>query len=275
MIAEIIHALVQDILERPERRDWTIQGFGMLRTYLPFDMRLNIWNSRFRIQDVSEIHTHPWHFESYVERGRLMNMRYERLTEGAATHDHALLKPGPNGGVLQQYGGATLSALNPEFYGAGERYSQKASEIHMTRPSDGCVTINVRERVGVDEALVFWPRGETWVSAEPRNATAAEVEEFVLSARKSLAKAERPLGRCKRTRWREFEFGYGKEGVMKERGNDMMRYEIHWITNTGKHCVGFGDSAEESGERGMLLDALRKDPSVILVQIRKITIEVL
>lgn len=45
--------MVQDVLEQPHRREWSLQGFGMLRTYLSFDMRLNIWNRQFRIPNVS------------------------------------------------------------------------------------------------------------------------------------------------------------------------------------------------------------------------------
>lgn len=183
---ELVTAFVQMILERsmsdPRAYDWTIQGFGMLRLYLPNDMRLNIWNSKYRVPHVSEIHTHPWNFESYIERGKLANIRYERLTEGETTHEHALLRPGPGGGVMQYFGTATLAAFNPEFYCAGEMYTQKAHEIHMSRPGDGCVTINKRERVGADEALTFWPRGESWVSAEPKRATVEEIVNFCEAA---------------------------------------------------------------------------------------------
>ena len=62
---------------------------------------------------------------------------------------------------------------------------------------------------------------------------------------------------------------------MKERKTDIVRYEIHWITATGKHCVAFGSEPDENGERGKLLEALKSDPAVILVQTRKITTEIL
>jgi hypothetical protein len=185
IIDESVHAMAQMILEHsvqnPTKFDWSIQGFGMLRLYLPQDMRLNVWNSRFRIPNVSLIHTHPWNFESYIERGKLTNIRYERVDE-EPTHEYAVIKPGPGGGIMERMGLVSLGMFNPEFYSAGDVYAQKASEIHLSAPQDGCVTINMRQRVGADEALVFWPVGEEWISAEPRRATPDEVRAFCQTA---------------------------------------------------------------------------------------------
>ena len=185
MTSEVLHTLVQMILERsistPEAYDWSIQGFGMLRLYLPQDMRINIWHSKFRVPDVSLIHTHPWHFTSLIERGRLTNIRYE-LTDGEPTHEQAPIKPGQNGGITGCSKLVSLQSFNPEFYGLEETYSQRAHEIHLSSPQDGCVTINKRARVGADQALVFWSVGKSWVSAEPRKANADEIRAFCLAA---------------------------------------------------------------------------------------------
>jgi hypothetical protein len=181
-----VHTLVQQILmaslDAPESYPWSIQGFGMLRLYLPGDMRLNVWLSKYQIPGVSVIHTHPWNFDSLIERGTLTNIRYQRLSDGVHTHDHALLRPGPNGGLMRKYGGATLRAFDPEHYGMGMIYHQEADEIHQTITSDGCVTINMRQRVGADEALTFWPAKTEWVSAEPRKATTEEIADFCKAA---------------------------------------------------------------------------------------------
>lgn len=169
---------------------WTLQGFGMLRRHLPDDWRLNVWDSAFRVPDVSRLHDHPWNFESVVLSGELLNVRHSvepALTSHDATHAWAQLKPGPGGGLLGQIGSGRergelgLARLVPqpaERYARGQVYSQLRDEVHVSDPSDGCVTLNRRfDRLERDVARVFWPCGTSWVSAEPRQATAAEVRE--------------------------------------------------------------------------------------------------
>lgn len=181
---QIVRSMTQHVLDNAYKHEWSIQGFGMLRTYLPFGMRMNIWNSRFAVRNVSRIHTHPWHFDSYVERGMLHNRRF-LIAGGEKLYDHAVIKPGPNGGITEELGRVCLTAQLWETYQEGSVYRQEADEIHMSNPRDGCITINLRARIDPDEALVFWPHGEEWVSAEPRKATYEEIAEFV-----SVAKAE-------------------------------------------------------------------------------------
>lgn len=186
MKAKIIHALVQSILENAHKHEWSLQGFGMLRTSLPNGCRLNIWNRHYRVENVSLIHTHPWHFDSFIERGTLRNTRFVDVTRlpvaGPKTHHSALIKPGPEGGLMEGCGLVSLLRKASETYKAGEVYHQDAREIHLSDPSDGCVTVNLRERTGPDEALVFWPLGEEWVSAKPRSAMPSEIDYFVNAA---------------------------------------------------------------------------------------------
>lgn len=140
------------------------------------DMRLNLWWRDLMVKGVSVMHDHPWHFDSLVVSGVLENVRYLKDPMGLE-YEHASLKPGPKGGLMHKLGLVKLKAMPPERYAAGQQYRQRADEIHVSRPSDGCVTLNLRERVGQDVARVFWPKGEEWVSAEPRQATPREVRE--------------------------------------------------------------------------------------------------
>lgn len=167
-------SLLEHAADAVPRHDWSIQGFGMLRLHLPGDCRLNVWNSRYRVLDVSLMHTHPWNFESLVVNGTVNNRRYLQDEDGDL-YNSARIKPGPGGGVLQIEHAQRLLARPFERITTGGSYSQLAHEIHSSHPEDGTVTLNARERVGEDVALVFWPATGKWVSAEPRRATREEV----------------------------------------------------------------------------------------------------
>lgn len=193
-----------------------IAGFGDI------DYRLNVWNAAYRVKNVSLIHDHPWDFTSMVLSGMLNNIRYNVHNEpcpSSREHVVATIKPGPGGGVLhcsdpkrevligaQNRGGLGrpsakdyssegllgdetrntyhLTVAREEEIPTGWTYHQIASEVHLSDPIDGTVTFNERQRVGEDVARVFWPVGTQWVSAEPRTATAEEVDfitKFALS----------------------------------------------------------------------------------------------
>ena len=79
---DVLRATVRDVLEHPYPREWTVQGFGMLRTYLDPDkrFRLNVWHSKLAIPNVSIVHDHPWHFTSWVMGGNFTNVRYTKGT---------------------------------------------------------------------------------------------------------------------------------------------------------------------------------------------------
>lgn len=177
-----LRPLIENILrDRPEYREWSVQGFGMLRTYLgpPSNrkqIRLNIWDSRLAVPNVSTIHDHPWSFTSVIVAGCFVNLRYHQhaaITD--PTHHFTLIKTGEGGGPKnERIASCILRPDRPEVYGPGDLYAQSNNEIHESLPVDGCVTIN--ERVGDTEvARVFWPHGTNWVDAIPRPATVAEV----------------------------------------------------------------------------------------------------
>lgn len=176
---------------------WTIQGFGMMRCYIGDQAtRLNVWHSAFKTKDVSTIHTHPWHFNSLVVKGGLVNERFIPYTsDEAAINNRELenlpsfygtsMKPGMGGGLTKSPQLFRLRSRGLETLNAGEVYSQQAHEVHESRPADGTVTLNHRYRLQNDEAWVFWPEEDGpggWVSAEPRLATRSEIEFILRSA---------------------------------------------------------------------------------------------
>jgi len=180
--------LVASVLQ-DDRREWTVQGFGFLRTYFgpadaPKRYRLNLWDSHFTVPNVSTIHDHPWDFKSVIIAGEFTNQRYvmQDFVPGEATHSFTTIKTGEGGGLEKS--AVETCFLSPEWeedYGPGDTYSQRADEIHETKFTDGSVTLN--ERIGdTEHARVFWPYGTDWVDAMPRKATQREVSAAVLHA---------------------------------------------------------------------------------------------
>jgi len=173
--------LVKSILEKAVHYKWTIQGFGMLRLYLSPTTRIHVWNSRYVIPGVSDIHDHPWDFTSTIVAGELKNARLKFEPGLSGTYRGSKILCGAGAHLVGK-----LSGDEPEFfhrctvaseaYYAGDSYRQHRSEVHQSFPADGTVTIV--ERVmseDADHAMVYWPRNEEWVSAEPRPATSEEI----------------------------------------------------------------------------------------------------
>lgn len=171
-----------------DRRQWTVQGFGFLRTYFgppaqPKRFRLNLWHTRFTVPNVSTIHDHPWDFTSVIVAGKFGNQRYGARgtsSQDSPTHHFTTIKTGEGGGLEKsEVRDVTLVPYHREHFVPGDVYGQKADEIHETLFADGTVTLN--ERVGdTEHARVFWPFGSNWVDAIPRVATRNEVSDTVL-----------------------------------------------------------------------------------------------
>lgn len=190
---EALRALViDDVLEHSSSREWSLQGFGMLRTYLGRSLRLHVWDPRFRTPDVSDIHDHPWHFESTIIAGRMRNVRYHVVAQDdaarvpGATHDeHRIMcGPAPTEKDSRLLRSVRVVVTDERIYGEGESYAMRADELHASFPDPGTVTLCRRMPTGrdPDKALVYVTRGKPWVSAEPRRATSEEVEAIVKSA---------------------------------------------------------------------------------------------
>lgn len=186
-------ALLRALLEAPESREWSIQGLGMLRTYIDAEktLRLHVWSREHAVPGVSQMHTHPWHMKSYVLAGMICQYRYENLgpvlparemTYRTALYNRQSLKCGVGGHLEEAPDTVYLRQGEYEQYEAGESYTQKSDEIHVSNPMSGTVTLldrKIPEGANPDLAYVFWPNGEEWVSAEPRPATRKEIREII------------------------------------------------------------------------------------------------
>jgi hypothetical protein len=176
-------ASVLQILANPFDYKWTIQGFGMLRTYLDSEHseRLHIWDPDIAVPEVSTIHDHPWDFTSRIFLGQLRNQRYVLDAPHGDKFTTARVRCGAGGGLIGPprqtvIGQPTDSA---EHYGPGDMYSQEAPEFHESFPSPGTVTVITRSFLpSRDIANMCWRTGQ-WVSGEPRPATREEIEHFV------------------------------------------------------------------------------------------------
>lgn len=178
---------INDILSYPLDREWSIQGFGMLRTYLDDERveRLHIWDTGQAVEDVSTIHDHPWDFTSRIVRGEIRNQRFviHAPTSGHPEFISARIRCGEGGGLVTEPAKVTICSEAVERYEAGGTYSMLAPELHESFPTRGAVTVISRSfHAERDIATVCWRTGD-WVSAEPRTATRLEVEHFVSLAR--------------------------------------------------------------------------------------------
>lgn len=193
MINTVEQALLRSALERADRYEWTVQGFGMVRTYLDGDAqrwRLNIWDDRLQTPGVSLIHDHPWSFTSFILCGRINNQRFafEEITGTKATHFFKEIVTGPTGADASTHQVCQLAPKRPETYPAGHSYSQNLKEVHETRAQRGTVTLNDRTPPHTAyTARVFWPvDGNDWMAARPRPARWSEVESAVQAAMRLL-----------------------------------------------------------------------------------------
>src|SRR3954462_14875246 len=190
MNAHMVQALVKPLLNRWADVEWSIQGLGMLRTYLDKDhrFRLHIWHSKFQVKDVSAIHDHPWDFTSYVVAGQIQNAKYS-LHQDGEIYQHVKIECGPGttaANMISTYDSQRLQRLASQSIYPGQSYVQRADEIHQTFALDGTVTICDRKLVRKDNhAHVYWISGP-WVSAEPRPARIDEVEFMIKEALKQM-----------------------------------------------------------------------------------------
>lgn len=186
--------LVRDVLRTWERREWSLQGLGMLRTHLSREVRLHVWDRRFAVPDATAIHDHPWDLESLVASGGILNTRYTVLPcRGAPSPpimtNQGVREPFVKARIVCGRGGANDSAtllargelvwLQPngnEVLWPGDTYRQRADEVHHTSYENGTVTL-VRRTFAQDteHAHVFFRESAGWVSAEARTAARDEV----------------------------------------------------------------------------------------------------
>jgi hypothetical protein len=176
----ISQAFLRAILLNPMNYGWTVQGFGMIRTYLDEQQRwrLNIWDDRLRTPGVSLIHDHPWSFTSYLVAGKLRNRRYACDEDSSyPTHFFKRIQTGPDGADASGEHTCQLACKALENYEAGMKYSQLLNEVHETDADRGTVTLNDRTPpIETYTARVFWQIDHgKWMAARPRAALRHEV----------------------------------------------------------------------------------------------------
>lgn len=174
-------ALVRSILERWESYDWTVQGFGFLRTKIAMVGRIHVWDSRLATDLVSTIHSHPWPLRSTIISGELINCRF---TVGGEFADQPYMRSkiatGEGGGLIGEPEPVKIVADTPELYTAGKTYTQTPGEVHRTIAQDGTVTLLERPQgPPLEEAYTFWPAGTEWVSAEPKKLEKWRIEPVI------------------------------------------------------------------------------------------------
>lgn len=183
--------LVKNLLERHSDREcdgWSYQGFGMYRLYLTRAVRLHVWMPDDAVPNVSTIHNHPWDFTSKILVGEMTNKKYE-VVEGSSspTHHMSEILCGPKGGITHRHlrdERVELRLCGLEELETGDAYRMARHELHesmITMPG----TITMIERVfyeDTEHALVCYPLGTEWVSAEPRPATRVEISRMAEAA---------------------------------------------------------------------------------------------
>lgn len=179
--------IILDRLYNYDQYEWSLQGFGFLRLYLDDDRvyRLHVWDDRYRVEGVSDIHNHPWSFTSQIIAGSLTNHLYHEqntldqfnttIKQRILTGENAKPSAPPENTHLIRYSNTT--------YVQGSIYHQRADEIHRTYPSRGAITLIKREfEQDRDHADVYFPTGQEWVDAAPRRATKEEVKDIMENA---------------------------------------------------------------------------------------------
>ena len=168
--------LLRDILINPLDYEWSVQGLGMMRTYLSEDKRLHIWHSALQTPGASRVHDHPWHFTSLVVFGEIHQYRYIRDINFGTPWKQQRIMCGEHGGVEGEPEIVRIRPADLEIYKKNDVYQQKAHELHDSIPVDNTVTIITRDYLeDLDHAYVLFPLDKEFVSAIPRPATRAEV----------------------------------------------------------------------------------------------------
>lgn len=183
---KLLRLSVYALLDDP--RGWSIQGFGMLRKYLTPDVRLHVWSPAHAVPGVTTIHDHPWSFTSVIVAGEITDKTYERNfnPELPKTHHQHKITCGVGGHVRPEtYPDVCLRIEKRRVFGPGESYQHFSEDLHETVAVNGSVTIisRVPSRYDATEANVCVPLGQSFVSAEPREATPEEVEQITQDAK--------------------------------------------------------------------------------------------
>lgn len=258
--------VTQVLTPRVGRPSWSLQGFGMLRTYLSPQLRLHVWDPAFRVPNVTEIHDHPWDFTSVVLAGRIRNVRYRDDRDALDTLDRpthvcSRIMCGPQPTEPDaKIGVARLVVASEDVHVAGESYAQKAAELHASYADPGTVTLCRRSPVegrSPDHALVYWPLGGERVSAEPRPATDDEIDAIVGAALEKMIGTRFPVGSRVKVTTADHPWGLrGVSGTVRRVGGPTG--SVHHVTIDDEHG---NEIARELFGGEELASAVGTDPS--------------
>jgi hypothetical protein len=187
----IIRQMVRNILEHPDEHEWTMQGLGMLRTYVNKELRMHVWHNNYATvtpETGSAHHTHPWDFSAYIVTGQMDNVRFRAPLDQDSIldieeYDRVLIQCGPTGCIDGKPERVLLTRMQPERYTPGDSYMQLKDEVHFSKPLDGTVTLIHRKFYpDTERAYVLGPVGKVYINAGARPATPIEVHAITTAA---------------------------------------------------------------------------------------------
>ena len=178
---ELDKKLVKYILEDAHRFDWSLQGFGMLRLYLSKETRLHVWDDRYKVKNVSDIHNHPWSFRSQIIAGVMHEYQYQKSETLGFFYSGALIQCGENACVKEMLPPVRMQN-HPKTYYESMEYELSEHVIHSSHPLSGTVTVVHRYfKPDTEHAKVYWPvfgNDPGWIDAKPRKAKPKEVKDI-------------------------------------------------------------------------------------------------
>ena len=174
-----------DILKNPSNYEWEVQGLGMLRTYLNKDTRFQIWNKDLIVEDVTDIHTHPWDFVSLILQGKITNHIYKEYPEqvnDSKKYFRCLITTGEDAYVKEK-SEVYLLKYEKNTYPSGIYYIHKKHDPHKIKFKDGTITVLSKfNKNDESEAYTYVKDGNEWVSAMPRPAKDYEIHDTIKKA---------------------------------------------------------------------------------------------
>jgi hypothetical protein len=172
-------AFVRRLLCHPEDHPWVMQDIGLLGLRLDESRvhRLHVWDPTACVEE-APVHDHPFDFTSTVIAGQITNTRYEESATGVAYQRDRYAPPSEDERAVDTI---RLSARSTTFT-TGERYSQRAGQLHSSSQILGTVTLLRRTFTDVGRLTVCRPPGSPWVPGRSRPASAAEIRRITAAA---------------------------------------------------------------------------------------------
>ena len=226
--------IVKNVMENPFNYEWELQGFGMLRTYIGENTRLQIWLKEFIVPNVTDVHTHPWDFTSYIYQGRITNYIFHEsdtprpYLDRYEEYDRCLILTGENAFVHER-NKVFLKIQDKVVYNKGKFYSHKKSIPHRISFMDGTITILRKSNIQEDSLAYSYVKGvdNEWVSAAPRPATKEEIQTFINAANK-VNEAKHPTAPTIQEMFRKYSDAMSIFVVDEEAGEK----ELHQIIDS-------------------------------------------